>query len=105
MQVSQNSINCVMASVLTLSGRSRVQDLIWTNQRLYNWCFASFKHASLRRKSKYLLARNHDNVSEWSDMSIREHAHVVSVSWHYDNLTKCVGLVQSGYHHHLIECY
>jgi len=28
---------------------------------------------------------------------------VVSVSWHYKNPIKCVGLVQSGPHHHLIE--
>ena len=32
-------------------------------------CFSS-KHASLNRKSKDWLARNQDNVSEWSDMSI-----------------------------------
>jgi hypothetical protein len=31
-------------------------------------CF-SIKHAASRRKSKYLLAPNQDNVSEWSDMS------------------------------------
>ena len=29
------------------------------------------KHAVLRRKSKDWLARNQNNVSEWSDMSIR----------------------------------
>ena len=29
------------------------------------------KHATLRRKSKDWLDRNHDNVSEWGDMSIR----------------------------------
>ena len=34
-------------------------------------CCFSAKHASLRRKSKDWLARNQDNVSEWSDMSIR----------------------------------
>ena len=33
-------------------------------------CFSS-KHAALRRKSKDWLARNQDNVSEWSDISIR----------------------------------
>ena len=32
-------------------------------------CCFSVKHAALRRKSKDLLARNQDNVSEWSDMS------------------------------------
>jgi hypothetical protein len=33
-------------------------------------CFYA-KHAALRRKSKDWLARNQNNVSEWSDMSIR----------------------------------
>ena len=31
-------------------------------------CCFSTKHAALRRKSKNCLARNQDNVSEWSDM-------------------------------------
>jgi len=34
-------------------------------------CSISAKHAVLRRKSKDLLARNKNNVSEWGDMSIR----------------------------------
>jgi len=34
-------------------------------------CCFSAKHAALGRKSKYLLAWNQDNVSEWGDMSIR----------------------------------
>ena len=33
-------------------------------------CFSA-KHAALRSRSKYWLARNQDNVSEWSDMSTR----------------------------------
>jgi len=33
-------------------------------------CSFSAKHAALRRKSKDWLARNQDNVSDWSDMSI-----------------------------------
>jgi hypothetical protein len=32
-------------------------------------CCFSAKHAALRRKSKDCLARNQNNVSEWSDMS------------------------------------
>ena len=31
-------------------------------------CCFSTKHAALRRKSKYWLVRNQNNVSEWSDM-------------------------------------
>ena len=34
-------------------------------------CCFSAKHTTLRRKSKDWLARNQDNVSEWSDMSTR----------------------------------
>jgi hypothetical protein len=33
-------------------------------------CFSA-KHTALRRKSKDWLARNQNNVSEWSDMSTR----------------------------------
>ena len=33
-------------------------------------CCFSAKHAALRRKSKNWLARNQNNVHEWSDMSI-----------------------------------
>ena len=32
-------------------------------------CCFSAKHAALRRKNKDWLARNQNNVSEWSDMS------------------------------------
>ena len=34
------------------------------------YCFSA-KQAALRRKSKYWLARNQDNVSEYGDLSIR----------------------------------
>jgi hypothetical protein len=34
-------------------------------------CCFSAKHAALRRKSKDCLVRNQNNVSEWSEMSIR----------------------------------
>ena len=33
-------------------------------------CFIA-KHTALRRKSKEWLARNRNNVSEWSNMSVR----------------------------------
>jgi hypothetical protein len=35
-------------------------------------CWFSSKHAALRRKSKDWLARNQNNVSEWSNMSIAD---------------------------------
>jgi hypothetical protein len=34
-------------------------------------CCFSAKHVASRRKSKDWLARNQDNVSEWSDISTR----------------------------------
>jgi hypothetical protein len=34
-------------------------------------CCFSAKHAALRRKNKDWLARNQNNVSEWSDLSTR----------------------------------
>ena len=34
-------------------------------------CCFSAKHAALRRKSKDWLARNQNNVSEWSNMPTR----------------------------------
>ena len=42
-----------------------------TNDYKIGICCFSTKHAALRRKSKDWFARNQDNVSEWSDMSIR----------------------------------
>jgi hypothetical protein len=42
-----------------------------TNDYKIYICFFSAKHATLRSKSKYWLARNQNNVSEWSDMFIR----------------------------------
>jgi hypothetical protein len=41
-------------------------------------CYFSAKHSALRRKNKDWLARNQNNVSEWSDMSTPQT--VVSVS-------------------------
>ena len=66
-------------------------------------CCFSAKHAALRRKSKDWLARNLNNVPEWSDMFPRGLRTVVSVSQHYKNPTRRVGLEQSGPHHHLME--
>ena len=56
------------------------------------------KHAELRRKSKDWLARNQDNVSEWSDMYIRGLLFPLADTM---KKTKRVGLEKSG-HHHLI---
>jgi hypothetical protein len=40
------------------------------NSQFGMFCFSA-KHATLRRKSKDWLARNEDNVSEWSDTCTR----------------------------------
>jgi hypothetical protein len=60
-------------------------------------CCFSAKHAALRRKSKDWLARNQNNVSEWSDMSTRG----LLFQWAstIKNPTKHVGLAQSRPHH------
>jgi hypothetical protein len=42
-----------------------------TNDYAIGICCFSAKHAALRSRSKDWLARNQDNVSEWSDMSTR----------------------------------
>ena len=45
----------------------------WSGQTKYKIgiCCFSAKHAALRSKSKDWLARNQNNVSEWSDISTR----------------------------------
>jgi hypothetical protein len=40
-----------------------------TKDNTIGMCCLSAKHAALRGKSKDWLARNQNNVSEWSDMS------------------------------------
>ena len=64
-------------------------------------CCFSAKNAALRRKSKDWLARNQNDVSEWSDMPIRG----LLFQWAstMKNPTQHVGLEQSGPHHHFIE--
>ena len=42
-----------------------------TKDYKFDICCYSAKHTALRRKSKDWLARNQNNVSEWSDMSTR----------------------------------
>ena len=73
-----------------------------TRDNKIGMCCFSAKHAVLRSKSRDWLVRNQNNVSEWaiSYVYLRK---VVSVSYHYANPAKRVGLVQSGPHHHLIE--
>ena len=62
-----------MVSVLTLSAVDRVFEPLSGQTKGYKIgiCCFSAKNTSLRRKSKDWLARNQNNVSEWSDMSTR----------------------------------
>ena len=60
-----------MASVLASSAVDRGFDPRSGKTKDYKTgiCRFSAKHTALRRKSKDWLARNQNNVSEWSDMS------------------------------------
>jgi hypothetical protein len=62
-----------MISMLVLSAVDRGFEP-WSSQTKdyeIGICCFSAKHTALRRKSKDWLARNQNNVSEWSDMSTR----------------------------------
>ena len=62
-----------MVTVLASSAVDRGFEPRWGKTKVYKigiCCFFA-KHAVLRRKSKDRLARNQNNVSDWSDMSIR----------------------------------
>ena len=60
-----------MVSVLALSVVDRVFESLSGQTKDYEIgiCCFSAKNAALRRKSKDWLARNQNNVFEWSDMS------------------------------------
>ena len=62
-----NGIGDVMVSMLASSAVDRGFEPQSGQSKFCNIgiCCFSAKHAALRRKSKYWLARNQDNVSEW----------------------------------------
>ena len=70
---SQNRIGGGMVSVLASSvvDRGFESRSGQTKDFKIGICCFSAKHAAFRRKSKDWLARNQNNVSEWSDMSTR----------------------------------
>jgi hypothetical protein len=82
-----------MVSVLASSAVDRGFELRSGQTRDYaiGICCFSSKHTALRSKSKDRLARNQNNMSEWSDMSVR------------GLLFQRVDLEQSEPHHLLIE--
>jgi hypothetical protein len=61
---------CVLAS--SVVDRGFKQRTGQTNDYKIDICYFSARDAGLRSKSKDWLARNQNNVSEWSDMFIRE---------------------------------
>ena len=63
---------CVLAGYISYSLVLWVNPHFNTTNKDCKICCFSAKHAALRSKSKDWLTRNQDNVSEWSDMSIRE---------------------------------
>ena len=66
-------IGNVIVSVLASSAVDRGFESRSGQTKDYQLVFVAYNamHAELRRKSKDWLARNQDNVSEWSDMYIR----------------------------------
>ena len=68
----RNHIGGVLVSMLASRAVDRGLEP-WLGQtkdyKIGSCCFSA-KHAALRRKSKVWLARNQNNVSEWSDMTI-----------------------------------
>jgi hypothetical protein len=68
----KNCIGGVMVNVLTSNAVDRGFEPRWGQTKDYEigMCCLSAKHATLRGKSKDWLARNQNNVCEWSDMSI-----------------------------------
>ena len=65
-------IGGVLVSVLTTSVVERGFEFRSGQTKDYTIgiCCYSARHAGLTRKSKHELARNHDNMSGWGDMSI-----------------------------------
>ena len=69
----KHRIGGIMVSVLASSAIDRGFEPRSGQTKDYEigMCCFSAKHAALRRKSKDWLARNQNNVSEWSDISTR----------------------------------
>jgi hypothetical protein len=72
MYIIINRIECIMVSVLVSSAVVRGFELrsVKLDYKIGIWYFSA-KNAALWSKNKDWLTRNQDNVSEWSDMSIR----------------------------------
>ena len=98
----ENHIGGVMISVLASSAVDRGFEPRSGKTRLSNWCLL------LLRKGGNIKEKEQRLVGSQSGYCVRVGQHVnlrtiVSVSQHYKNPAKCVDLVQSGPHHHIIE--
>ena len=73
LSLEPHNIGGVMVSVLASSAVDRGFEPRSGQTKDYKigMCCFSDKHAALRRKSKDWLARNQNNMSEWSDISTR----------------------------------
>ena len=71
-ETNKNRIGGMMVTVFTLSAVYRGPEPLPGQTKDYKIGIRYFfaKHAALRRKSKDRFARNQNNASEWSDMSI-----------------------------------
>jgi hypothetical protein len=56
---------------------------------------------STQQQGQRLLGRIQDNVSEWG---VKSNVDCCFCELAQKDPIKCVGVVQSGYHYHLIEC-
>ena len=77
------AIGGVMVSVLALSAVDREFESrsYQTKDYKIGCCCFSAKQSVLRRKSKNWLPLNHDNVSEWGDMSVRGQQSLTLSNW------------------------
>ena len=74
LSLTSNQINRIGGAMVSMLASSAVDRGFepWsgkTKDYKIGICCFSAKHAALRRKNKDWLARNQNNVSEWSDMS------------------------------------
>ena len=95
--MSPVSLDCHFLIAPSVFSNVYFRTTVGSSQRIGICCFSD-KQVALRSKSKDWLARNQDNVSEWSDMHMSTHG----LLFHNKNPTKRGGLVQSGHNHHLV---
>jgi hypothetical protein len=89
-------LNCIIITGLYLSSKRPKRKIKWKvmhtitqyRKMVLHWAECFYRKILIILE----LVQNQNHVSEWNEMLP------------YKNPTKCVGLVQSGHHHHLIKC-